>query len=360
MSDQFPNLFTPLKLGAVELPNRFVMAPLTRARTEQDHIPNELMVEHYAQRASAGLLIAEATMAMEGCSAFWKEPGIYSEAQIEGWQKVTQAVHDKGGRIFVQVWHGGRACHPDLNNGRTPVAPSAIAITNADVHTPNGKQAYTLPRALQTAEIPAIVAGFKQAAINAVKAGFDGIEIHAANGYLIDEFLRDGSNKREDEYGGSLENRSRLLFEILDACMSVIDEQRIGIRISPINSFNSMRDSDPCGLTQYLCERLNQYDLAYLHIMRSDFYGEQTEDVLSVAQKVYQGNLITNMGYSAEEAEAEIATGNSAAVAFGVPFIANPDLPERIAANAELNQADPDTFYTPGAKGYNDYPFMSV
>lgn len=358
METRYPHLFTPVKLGALALPNRILMAPLTRGRTEVDHIPTALMAEYYAQRASGGLIIAEATMAMEGCSAFWKEPGIYSDAQIEGWKTVTDAVHAKGGRIVLQIWHGGRACHPVLNNGKVPVSASAIAIED-EVHTPEGKLPYTEPRALSLEEIPEIIQGFKQAAINAKQAGFDGVEVHGANGYLLDQFLRDGSNQRTDNYGGSLENRARLLLEVLSAVGDVWGNDRVGLRISPVNSFNSMIDSDPVALTKWLCEKLNDYHLAYLHVMRSDFFGVQKDDVLSAAEQAYQGNLIGNMGYDAAEAEAEIAKGALAAVAFGVSYLANPDLPERIKAGAELNQPDPDTFYTSGAKGYTDYPFMN-
>lgn len=357
MKNLYPQLFTPVQLGALELPNRIVMAPLTRARTEVDHIPTPMMAEHYAQRASGGLLIAEATMAMAGCSAFWKEPGIYSKEQIAGWKLVTDAVHAKGGRIVLQIWHGGRACHPALNNGKVPVSASAIAI-DGEVQTPEGKLPYTEPRALGLAEISEIIAGFKQAAINAKQAGFDGVEVHGANGYLLDQFLRDGSNHRTDQYGGSIENRARLLLEVLDAVIEVWGADRVGLRLSPLNSHNSMKDSDPIALMTWLCQKLNGYDLAYLHIMRGDFRGEQQADVLAVAQQHYQGNLIGNMGYDAEEAESEIAKGALAAVAFGVSYLANPDLPERLAAGAELNQPDPDTFYTGGAKGYIDYPFM--
>lgn len=357
MEQTYPHLFSPLKLGAIELPNRIIMAPLTRARSGEDHIPTDLMAEHYAQRASGGLIIAEATMAMEGCSAFWKEPGIYSEAQIAGWKKVTDAVHAKGGRIVLQIWHGGRACHPALNHGKQPVAPSAIAIKD-EVHTPEGKQPYTVPHALTLEEIPGIIEGFKQAAINAKAAGFDGVEVHGANGYLLDQFLRESSNQRTDAYGGPIENRARLLLEVLTAVCEVWGSDRVGLRISPVNSFNSMKDGDPMTLSRWLSEKLNDFNLAYLHVMRSDFFGEQKEDVLSVCEEFYQGNLIANMGYSAEEAEAAIANRDVEAVAFGVSYLANPDLPERFKAGVALNEPDPDTFYTEGPQGYTDYPFM--
>jgi N-ethylmaleimide reductase len=351
-------LFTPLQVGALTLPNRILMAPLTRCRADQDHVPTPLMAEHYSQRASAGLIIAEATAAMAGCSAFWTEPGIYNDAQVEGWKQVTDAVHAKGGQIMLQIWHGGRACHPLMNNGAIPVAPSAIPITNDEIHTPNGKVAHGTPRALEDDEIPKIIAGFKTAAINAKAAGFDGVEVHGANGYLLDEFLRDGSNKRSGAYGGSIENRARLLLEVLDATIAVWGCDRVGLRVSPLNSYNSMIDSDPIATYSWLATRLNDYNLAYLHLMRADFLGEQSGNIVSPIRSSYRGILIGNMGYSAEEAEQALAAGQLDAVAFGVPFLANPDLPERFAKQAELNAPDPSTFYSPGPKGYTDYPYL--
>ncbi len=352
------DLFSPLKLGAVDINNRVLMAPLTRCRADENHVPTDLIAEHYAQRATGGLLIAEATMAIEGNSAFWREPGIYSDAQVEGWKKVTDAVHAEGGKIFLQIWHGGRACHPALNDGKQPVAPSAIAITNTDVHTPEGKQNYTEPRALGDAEIPTIIEGFVKAAENAKRAGFDGVEVHGANGYLLDEFLRDGSNLREGPYGGSVENRARLLLEVIEAVSKVWGADRVGVRLSPLNSFNSMKDSDPVGLMTWLSQKLSDFGLAYLHLMRADFLGEQQMDVVTPVREHYKGNLIVNMGYSPQEAQQVVSEGIADAVAFGVPFIANPDLPRRIKEGAELNQADPKTFYTQGREGYNDYPFL--
>jgi N-ethylmaleimide reductase len=354
-----PNLFTPLQLGALELPNRLLMAPLTRCRADADHVPTALMVEHYAQRASAGLIIAEATMAMEGNSSFWMEPGIYSAAQVAGWKKVTDAVHAKGGRIFLQIWHGGRACHPLLNNGAQPVAPSAIPITGDEVHTPQGKKPYVEPRALRDDELPGIVEGFRKAALNAKAAGFDGVEVHGANGYLLDEFLRDGANKRSGPYGGPREHRARLLFEVLAAVISVWGSDRVGLRISPLNSYNSMIDSDPEGLTAWLSGELNRFKLAYLHVMRGDFFQQQKGDVLTPARANFNGVLIANMAYGAAEANAAIGAGLVDAVAFGTPFLANPDLPARVKAGAALNKPDPATFYTPGAKGYTDYPALA-
>jgi N-ethylmaleimide reductase len=314
------------------------------------------MAEHYAQRASAGLLIAEATMAMEGNSAFWHEPGIHSPAQIDGWRLTTEAVHQAGGRIVLQIWHGGRACHPLLNDGRQPVAPSAIAITGDEVRTPAGKQPYVVPRALEDEELPAIVEGFRLAARNAMAAGFDGVEVHGANGYLLDEFLRDGSNQRSGPYGGPIEHRARLLLEVLDAVAG--ETSLMGLRLSPLNSFNAMADSDPVGLITWLARRLNDVPLAYLHLMRSDFLGQQHGDVLTPAREQFQGVLVTNMGYSAAEATAAIEAGATDAVAFGTAFLANPDLPERFRRGAPLQAPDPATFYSPGAVGYTDYPFL--
>ena len=351
-------LFSPLKLGALTVPNRIFMAPLTRCRAGDEHIPNAMMAQYYAQRASAGLIIAEATMAIEGNSAFWKEPGVYSEAQVTGWKLITDAVHAAGGRIFLQIWHGGRACHPLLNRGAQPVAPSAIAIVD-EVRTPEGKKPYAVPREMRDDELPGIATGFKKAAQNALTAGFDGIEIHGANGYLLDEFLRDGSNKRSGPYGGSVENRARLTLEVLEAVCAVWGSERVGLRISPLSSYNSMIDSDPVGLSTWLANRLNDYHLAYLHVIRGDVYRQQGGDVLTPIREHYKGVLIGNMGYTAEEADRDISTGKVDAVAFGVSFLANPDLPARIITGAPLNEPNPATFYTFDAEGYTDYPTLN-
>ncbi|MCL4109816.1 UNVERIFIED_CONTAM: hypothetical protein GTU68_059563 [Idotea baltica] len=354
------SLFKPLQIGAIEAQNRIILAPLTRCRAVDNHVANDLMAEYYSQRASGGLLIAEATMVMEGNSSFITEPGIYSADHAEGWKKVTEAVHEKGGKIVLQLWHGGRACHPLLNDGRQPVAPSAIPITGDEIHTPEGKKPYVTPRALTDEEIPEIVAGFKKAAQHAKDAGFDGIEIHGANGYLIDEFLRDSANRRENsKYGGSFENRARLLFEILDAVTEAWPTNRVGLRISPLNSYNSMKDSAPEALYSWLAGELNQYKLAFLHVMRADLLQQQEGDVLTPIREAWDGVLISNMGYTPEEAASAVASGSVDAIAFGTSFLANPDLPERIAAGADLNDPDPATFYSTGPEGYIDYPTMS-
>ncbi len=349
-------LFSPLRVGPLACPNRIWMAPLTRCRTEADHVPGALMAEHYAQRAGAGLIVAEATMAMAGNSAFWHEPGIHSQAQIEGWRLTTEAVHQAGGRIVLQIWHGGRACHPLLNGGLQPVAPSPIAIQGEEVHTPEGKQPYVVPRELEDGEIPAIVEGFRLAARHATAAGFDGVEVHGANGYLLDQFLRDGTNRRSGPYGGPLENRARLLLEVLAAVAA--ETPLMGLRLSPLNSFNDIADSDPIGLITWLAQRLNDLPLAYLHLMRADFLCRQQGDVLIPAREHFRGVLVANTGYTAAEAEAAIAAGAVDAVAFGTAFLANPDLPERFRRGALLNAADPATFYTPGPVGYTDYPAL--
>jgi N-ethylmaleimide reductase len=354
------SLFNPLTFGATSAPNRIFMAPLTRCRADAAHTPTALMAEHYAQRASAGLIIAEATMVMAGNSAFWMEPGIYNDAQVAGWKLTTDAVHAAGGRIFLQIWHGGRACHPLLNDGVQPVAPSPLAITGDEVHTPQGKQPYVMPRALRDDELPGIVAGFKKAAENAQAAGFDGVEVHGANGYLLDEFLRDGANQRSGAYGGPVENRARLMLEVLAAVSSVWGSDRVGLRLSPLNSYNSMIDSDPVGLATWLAKRLNDFGLAYLHVMRGDFFQQQQGDVLTPIRAHYKGVLVGNMGYTADEAAKAIADGKLDAVAFGTGFLANPDLPARFKAGAPLNAPNPDTFYSPGAVGYTDYPALGV
>jgi N-ethylmaleimide reductase len=347
-------IFTPLKAGALTLANRMLMAPLTRARSDLAHMPNDLMSEYYGQRATAGL-----TMIAPNTSAFVTEPGIYTAEQVEAWRKVTDAVHAKGGQIVMQIWHAGRAAHPLINNGAENLSPSAIAITG-DIQTPDGKVAHAKPRALSAEEISSVVLAFASAAKNAIAAGFDGVEVHGANGYLIDQFLRDSANQRTDMYGGSMENRARFLFEILTAVSAAIGSERVGLRLSPLNSFNSMIDSDPVGLTKFLATRLNEYNLAYLHLMRADFFQVQTGDVMSIARAQYKGVLIGNMGYSSDEAAAAIKDKKLDAVAFGTGFLANPDFPARVQAGAVLNIPDQATFYSPGAKGYTDYPSMQT
>ncbi len=350
-------LFTPVQLGAVALANRIVMAPLTRCRADAQHVPTDLMVTYYSQRASAGLIVAEATMAIEGNSAFGgREPGLYSAAQVAGWKKVTDAVHAKGGKILAQIWHGGRACHSLLNNGAQPVAPSPLRITNDETYTPQGKKPYEIPRELRDDELPGIVAGFVHAAENARAAGFDGVEVHGANGYLLDEFLRDGSNERTGPYGGPIENRARLLLEVVDAVIGVWGRDRVGVRISPLNSYNDMKDSDPVALTRYVAAELDRRGIAFLDLMRGDFFGVQKADVVSAARGAFKGALLCGMGYTPAEADQAVANGTAAAVVFGHHFVSNPDLPERVRDGIALVEPDSKTFYSPGARGYTDYP----
>jgi N-ethylmaleimide reductase len=358
------DVLSPIRIGPLELKNRAFMAPLTRCRATvadgvSTHVPSALMAEYYAQRASAGLIVAEATMVMEGNSSFYAEPGVWSAEQVEGWKLVTQAVHAKGGRMFLQLWHGGRTCHPVFNAGATPVAPSAIAIRGFEVQTPQGKVAHGVPRELATSEIPDIVAGFRAAAERAKEAGFDGVELHGANGYLLDQFLRSGSNQRSDAYGGSIEHRARLLLEVVDATCAVWGPGRVAVRLSPLNSYNDMQDEDPIALSTFVAKELSKRELAFLHVMRGDFLRRQKGDVLSAFRANFRGTVVANMGYTPSEASQAIAAGQVDAVAFGTAFLANPDLPARIRAGAALNAPNPATFYTPGPVGYTDYPALA-
>ena len=335
-----------------------MMAPLTRCRADAAHVPTPIMATYYSQRASAGLIIAEATMVMQGNSAFWREPGIYSTRHAVQWKVVTDAVHAAGGRIALQLWHGGRACHPLLNGGAIPVAPSALRIEGDEVHTPQGKKPYVLPRALETAEIPQIIEGFRLASQFAKEAHFDGVEIHAANGYLIDEFLRDGSNKRTDAYGGAVEARSKLLLEIASAVIGVWGSEQVGVRISPLNSYNAMQDSNPVALTRHVAQELSKLNLGYLHLVRGDFAGIQKADVASTAREHFKGTLILNGGYTPKEAKEAIQTGTCDAIAFGHHYVSNPDLVERIRGGHPLVEPNPKFFYSQDAEGYTDYPTL--
>ena len=354
----FTDVFKPLQVGSLNLPHRIVMAPLTRCRADHEHNPTGLMTDYYAQRASAAFIVTEATMVMANCSAFGgTEPGIYSKEQVLGWKKITDAVHGKGGKIVLQLWHGGRACHPLLNKGHECVSASAIAI-EGETYTSQGKVAYTVPRALELSEIPKIVEGFKLAAMNAKEAGFDGVEVHGANGYILDQFLRDSCNKRTDSYGGSITNRAKLLLEVTRSVIGVWGADKVGVRLSPLNSYNSMKDSNPLELTAYITKELSGLKIAYLHMMRADFFGLQTGDVMSVARENFKGVLIGNMGYSAEEANTAIHKGLMDAVAFGHHYVSNPDLVERIKQGVALVEPDQKTYYTTAAEGYTDYPTM--
>lgn len=355
------SLFEPIRLGAVDLRNRMVMAPLTRGRSGPDRVPNALMAEYYQQRASAGLIITEATQVSEQAAGWSETPGIYSEAQIQAWRQVTDAVHQQDGKIFLQIWHTGRASHPDFQlNGARPISASAIKPAG-EVHTPQGKKPFVTPRAVSLDEIPSIVQDFAQATGNARKAGFDGVEIHGANGYLIDQFLRDGTNERQDAYGGTIENRTRFLLEVVEAAVAVWSADHVGVRLSPTNAFNDMRDSNPISTFTHAAQALNTYNLAYLHVLEAlpgHMLAVEGERVTPYIRQVFQGPLMINGGYDAVSGAAAIANHEADVVAYGVPFIANPDLPERFAKQAPLNEPDPSTFYTRGAEGYTDYPFL--
>jgi len=352
-------LFTPVRVGDLTLKNRIFMAPLTRVRADEQHVAGELIAEHYRQRASGGLLIAEATMVDANARAFGLEPGIYSDAHAAGWKRVTDAVHAAGGHMALQLWHPGRATHQDLNHGRQPVSSSNKEIRGDTIHTPTGKQPYPAPRPLRTDEIPGIVELFRLGAVRAKAAGFDFIEVHGAHGYLIDQFLRDGVNDRTDRYGGSLENRARLLFEIVDAVIGVFGAARVGVRISPLVAFNDMVESNPAALVEHVARGLQARGAAFLHLRAAKHDAPEEVELAHVARKHFHGALIRNGGYTRDAAEADLQAGLADAVAFGMPFIANPDLPARFAANAPLNAVDMGTLYAPGPKGYTDYPALA-
>ncbi len=350
-------LFSPLKLGALALPNRIIMAPLTRARAGISHIPNALMAEYYAQRASAGLIFTECTMVAADASAFIGEGGIFDDATMAGWKTVTDAVHANGGRIAMQIWHGGRATHSGIN-GLQPISSSQQAIRNETTHTLRGKEPYEVPRALTTAEMPGIVELFRKATERAVAAGFDGVQIHGAHGYLIDQFLRDSLNDRSDAYGGSLENRARLLLAVIDAASSVIGADRVGVRISPLVPFNDMADSDPAALVEYLAKQLDARKLGHFELRHDQFDRPAELALAKLARLHFKGPLLLNGGFDQASGEAAVAEGRADAIVYGKAFIANADLVERFTAQAPLNTVDFDTLYTPGPKGYTDYPVL--
>lgn len=356
-------LLTPVKLGCYTLPNRVVLAPLTRNRAAAGYVPRELNAIHYAQRASAGLLITEASQISPQGMGYPNTPGIYSPEQVQGWRLVTEAVHAKGGKIFLQLWHVGRISHPSLQpDGALPVAPSAIA-PEGEAATYTGMQPFVTPRALELEEIPQIVEQYRFAAKNALEAGFDGVEIHSANGYLLDQFLQDNTNHRTDIYGGSVENRARLLMEVTAAVVDVWGGDRVGVRLSPSGTFNSMYDSNRAAIFGYAVKELNQFNLAYLHLVapRVEGFGsaeDQPDLGADFFRPIYHGTIITAGGYGFESGNAAIASGNADLVAFGRLYIANPDLVERFAANAPLNKPDRNTFYGGDAEGYTDYPTM--
>jgi N-ethylmaleimide reductase len=338
------------------LANRIIMAPLTRNRAAESNVPQDLNVEYYRQRASAGLIISEGSQISPQGLGYPGTPGIYSEAQVVGWQRVTEAVHKAGGKIFCQIWHVGRISHTSLQiNNALPVAPSALKPTG-QIFTYTGLQDFETPRALTTEEIPGIIADYVHAAENAKRAGFDGVEIHSANGYLLDQFLRDSTNERQDQYGGDINNRMRLLLEVTEQVVGVWGEHRVGGRLSPENSFNDIKDSNPQQSFNAIAERLSDFPLAYLHILEGDMMtGERNLDYVSL-RKYFKGHYMANNGYGLDTANTALAEGRADMVAFGKLFIANPDLPYRFANHLPLNEADSATFYGGDEKGYTDYP----
>jgi N-ethylmaleimide reductase len=355
-------LFEPFKLGSIMLSNRLVMAPLTRNRALKGLVPSPLAVEYYGQRASAGLLISEATQVSQQGQGYQDTPGIYSKEQVAGWRKVTNRVHAKGGRIFLQLWHVGRISHTSLqpNNG-APVAPSAIrAKTKTFV---NGTFAdVSEPRALELSEIPGITDNFRQGAANAIAAGFDGVDVHGANGYLLDQFAKDGTNKRTDAYGGPIENRAKLMLEVAKAVAAEVGAGRTGIRISPVTPANDVSDSNPQALFDYIVDQLNALKLVYIHVIEGATGGPRDIAPFDYAslRKRFDGAYMANNGFDFELATKVLSEGAADLIAFGKPFISNPDLVERLKRGAPLNEWDKATFYGGGAKGYTDYPTLQT
>ncbi|WP_313621853.1 alkene reductase [Achromobacter sp.] len=346
-------LFEPLRVGDLTLRNRVVMAPLTRQRASAGRVPNDLMVEYYTQRAGAGMILTEATSVTPQGVGYADTPGLWSPEQVKGWRKITSAVHDKGSLIVAQLWHVGRISDPIFLDGELPVAPSAIAAEGHVSHV-RPKRGYVTPRALDTAEIPGVVQAYLHGAKMAMEAGFDGVEVHAANGYLLDQFLQDSTNQRTDQYGGSLENRARLLLEVVDACVSVWGAGRVGVHLSPRGDIHTMGDSDLAGTFSYVARELGKRGIAFLCVREH----EADDSLGPVLKAEFGGVYIANEGYTGESAQAAVAAGKADAVAFGVPYIATPDLAERLQRNAPLNTPNPATFYASGAEGYTDYPAL--
>ena len=353
------NLFEPLTVGELHLPNRVILAPLTRCRADAGRVPNQLMLDYYVQRASAGLILSEATAVTPMGVGYPDTPGIWSDAQVEGWKKITTAVHAAGGRIMLQLWHVGRVSHPQFLDGALPVAPSAIAPPG-HVSLLRPKVDYVVPRALELDEIPGLVEAYRKGAENAKLAGFDGVEIHGANGYLLDQFLQDGTNHRNDVYGGSIENRARLMLEVTDAAISVWGAGRVGVHLAPRGDSHSMTDSNPLATFGYVAEQLGKRGVAFIFTRES--LGENR--ITPQLKKLFGGVVIANEGFTSETAQQVIAAGEADAVAFGKQYISNPDLPKRLQLKAELTPFNGDTFYGYGLAdhkvGYTDYPTMAA
>lgn len=354
-----PNLFSPMTIGAMELPNRIALAPMTRSRAMVDNIPAASTPLYYSQRADAGLLISEATQISPQGIGYMNTPGIYTPEQIEAWRAVTDAVHANGGRIYLQLWHVGRVSHPYFHGGELPVAPSAIN-PNGRAYLPSGFEPTVTPRALELSEIPGIIEDYHQGAKNALAAGFDGVELHGANGYLPDQFLQDVSNHRTDEYGGSIENRSRFLLEITERLIEVWGRERVGVRLSPWGKNSGMGDSNPVALFTYVAKELGRLGVGYIHILENapGHPLAPATSILPAVRDVFHGAVIVNSGYDRASGDEVIRSGNADMVSFGVPFLANPDLVERLRRNAPLNAPDMSTFFAGGDKGYIDYPTL--
>lgn len=355
-------LFQATRIGDIEIANRIVMAPLTRSRADEaaGDIPGSPMnIEYYRQRSNAGLIISEGTQVSPVGKGYMATPGIYSDAQVEGWKPITRAVHEAGSKIVAQIWHVGRITHPELTGGAQPIGPSAVK-PNVVAYTRSGKVEAPEPRELTVADIKQVVDEYRRGAANAIRAGFDGVEIHGANGYLIDQFLRDGSNKRNDEYGGSVENRARFALEVVDAVVAEIGAGRVGIRLSPVTPVNDSTDSNPQAVFGYLVEELSKRGIAFIHFIEGATGG--TRDLpgfdFAWARKTFKGAYIANNGYTRDMAIDAVESGHADAVAFGRLFIANPDLVERLKRNAALNVPNPQTFYSQGPVGYIDYPAL--
>ena len=355
-------LFEPAQAGALKRANRIVMAPLTRNRAAEDLSPGPFAAKYYAQRASAGLIVAEATQVSAQAQGYAGTPGCYTDEQVHGWKKVTDAVHAKGGTIVVQLWHTGRVSHTSFQkNGQAPVAPSAIRAHTKTFLAGQGFVDVSMPRALQLREIAGIIEDFRNASSRAIEAGFDGVELHGAHGYLLDAFLRDGTNHRTDAYGGPIENRARLLLDVARACAGAIGADRLGVRLSPVSTAGDSHDSDPQALFNHVVEGLNPLGLAYLHVVEGETGGPRDSiafDYEALSER-FDGAWMVNNGYDRQMAINAVASGRADLVSFGRPFIANPDLVERLSANAPLNKLmGQETFYGGGAHGYTDYPTL--
>lgn len=355
-------LFSPFRLGNLELKNRLAMAPMTRSRAQAEtNVPNPLAAAYYAQRASAGLLISEASQVSPQGMGYIRTPGMHSPEQVAGWRKVTEAVHAAGGIIFAQLWHVGRVSHPDFHDGQLPVAPSAIGYDGFSF-TFQGRKPLVTPRALELQELPGVVDQFRSASRNALEAGFDGVELHGSNGYLLDQFLRDSSNRRTDAYGGSIENRARFPLEVAEAVAGVWGAERVGYRLSPQSfPYGGMWDSTPVETFTYMARELSRLGLGYLHVTEhvagKDVVSPEKR-ITPLLRKAFRGAFIVNGSYDAQTGEAALARGEADLVAYGVPFLANPDLPERFRQQAKLNAPDSSTFFTGEEKGYTDYPAL--